>query len=114
MPGFDEQSAKRISDVVRRVETIPVNALPEPIGPRILQPGRNAKTTTVITARSGVTKGQGTCDLYCDKGDGSGVDRLLMSGVKVWNPYSTSIPPATWVTLRVVDGLNQIVGSDCS
>ena len=74
---------------------------------------RVAKTTTTITARAATKKGSGTVTLYVDDGTGTGTDKVLQAGVKVWNPYSQSIATGTWVVLVVRDGLLQIDGADC-
>lgn len=74
---------------------------------------RVAKASATIAARSGVVKGSGTVTLYVDDGSGTGTDKVLQAGVKVWNPYSQPIASGTWVVLVVRDGLLQIDGADC-
>src|SRR4051794_11846169 len=111
MPGFDEDSARRISKVVRRVEGYPVNSIQEPQGPRIVPFKKLGITSSAITARSSKTPGSGTVQPYLFNGS-----TLVSQGptrtIRNWT--GTAVATNKWVCFEVIDGHLFLDGTDCS
>jgi hypothetical protein len=111
---FDRASANQIVAMVRAWERETSGASPKRgRGPTIILPTRNALVTTLIQARSGPVKGKGNATLYCDDQTGSGNMVAFQTGAVIWNSYGATIATATWIVVGIVDGLIQVLGSDC-
>lgn len=118
--NLSENATRRVVDVVRwyerygtRLAALLVDKA-QTRTPRGLI--RNALVTSTITARSGLMKGSGTVSILCDDESGTGTDRVIQTGVKVWNPWRSAIAPNSAgriVQVETVDGLLQVRGADC-
>jgi hypothetical protein len=113
MSGFDKSSRRQIADTVRARKGQPVTRPKHPNAPRIIQPIYWAKVTTILTARSGTTKGHGVVTTYADDQTGTGNDVIVSTGVKVWNGFTSSVAVGKWVQIGTINGLLQLLNSDC-
>ena len=114
MPDFSHDSMRRINDVVQRIESRPTSKPQRSTPPRTVLPNRNAITTSSISARSGLVKGYGTVNILCDDGTGTGNDKVLTTGVKMYNPYTNTVNSGVYVTLVITDGLYMLSGASCA
>lgn len=107
MPGmFDEESAKRIGKVVRRLEASPLNSLPDVAGARVVQPNWFAYTTSTITSFGGTTLGKGTAKLQLISVDSSGVGTLAPSPqaeITVYHGGPTSIASGKLIQVKMIN-----------
>ena len=111
--NFNHDAMRRIAQTVQKKEHGQKPHGPVARGPRTVLPNRNAVTTSAISARSGMVKGHGTVNILCDDGTGSGTDKVLLTGVKIWNPYTSSVASGLYVTVVITDGLYMIAGASC-
>lgn len=115
---FSQDAIRRIVDTTRRDERRPIRSPAPPAPPRFNSSVHWGIVKTTIPAAVGLKKKKGTVDLICDKGDGSGDDKVYEQDVEVWNGFQTAITPASSGKVRrvlvgMVDGLRQILSADC-
>ena len=110
---FSKDSERRIVKAIRHSELSPKGKTPRGYPSIPVLPLRSAITTSSISARSGLTRGHGTVDLYVDNGSGTHTDMLLQSGLTVENPFSVVIASGRHVWVGIVDGNLYILGGDC-
>lgn len=110
--AFKRRDARRIQTVVNSWERGYLNEPPGRIGGAYGGGPRHAKATTAISARSGVTAGSGSAQLYHLVGATLTLDSPAVT-IAVSNVFAVAVASGAWLVVQPIDGVWSVVAVDC-